>query len=244
MNWAPRESKRLRAERYSPAGTDGLYFGWTLEAAENEARYYGDGTIDPNKFMILVIECCFDNILYLTGGCMDAVWEILGLEIPTSLIDMYLTIMDPRTDNSATNAIGTWARKEGFSGIVYPTARYDQIVRLQKAKLQGLTIVPAMNFVEMGTHLCDNHAAMMHSAHAVLNAINDAGGLDRCMPVFADPNLVLFDHGQISGERWGVVYQTFPLDARKAVLAEDDPRRQAKSYTYWASDEKPRWAET
>src|SRR5947209_5793998 len=119
-NWLLSERKRNNNERYSPFGTEGFYFGLTLPAAEHEARHYGEGQIDPKKYMILVMECCFDNILYLSAGAIGVVWEVVGLDPPESLMDMYLKIMDPNTNNKVTNAIGLWARREGFDGLIYP----------------------------------------------------------------------------------------------------------------------------
>ena len=241
-NWLATERRRSRNDRYSPYGFDGLYFGLSLQAAENEARYYGSGTISSDNSMILVIECCFDNLLYLTCGVLAAVWQVVGLPTVESGMEMYLRILDPRTDNETTNRIGLWARAEGFSGLVFPSARYGQEEWLQRKKADGFTLVPAINFVDLGSHLCQGWPAPMIDVMTSVDAeINRRGGLDRCIPVFAEQNLVLFDSSQIAGDTWGVVYQTFPAEMRQTVLEQDDPKRFAKSYTYWTSDDQPPW---
>lgn len=238
-NWASSERKRLRADRYSPFGTEGFYFGLTLEAAEDEARFPG-GSIDPAEYLILVLYCCFDNVLDLTAGCLGAVWEVVGLGSSTSMIDMYLAIMDPETGNRVTNGIGVWARERGFDGLIYPSARYGQGAWFEAKAREGFTLLPAVNFVDMGSHMTPS-VAVMHSTTAVMNAIEQAGGIEHCIPVWAEPNLVLFDGHQVSGDRWGVVYRTFPLGAREEVISLDDAGRRVNSYAAWATDQRPDW---
>ncbi len=240
-NWVPSERKRQRAERYSPYGTEGFYFGWTLNGAEDEARFGSGGIIDPKEYMILVIEACLDNILYLTAGCLDAVWSVVGLDPPDSIMDMYEAIMDPRTDNETTNAIGRWAREQGFNGIIYPSARYGQEDWAKKRMKEGYSAIPAINFVEMGSHLCQNFVAFQHARHAADIAIQAAGGLEKCIPLWAESNLVLFDGKQVNGEERGVIYQTFPLNLRDAAMGQDVFGRQSRSFTYWASEIQPPW---
>src|SRR5919106_1062856 len=124
--WASGEHKRASAQRYSPVGTEGHYLGLTLAAAEDEVRFYEGGILDATKYLTLVVYASFDGLLDLTAGCIDAVWELIGLPASPSLLDMYLSIMDPRTDNEVANAIGLWARDRGFKGLVFPSARYGQ----------------------------------------------------------------------------------------------------------------------
>lgn len=239
-NWAPDQRRLERHDRYSPPGTVGYYFGLTLKAAEDEARFYGGGDIDPSERMILVIECCVDDILYLTTVAIRAVWEAVGLE-PVSSVEQYLRIMHNNTVNEYTDAIGVWARKAGFRGVIYPSARYGQEAWLKRRIAEGYHIVPSVNVVDMGSHLCKGNFPVENSLYAAADEIYRLGGLDRCVPIFAESNIVLFDERQITGERWGVVYQTFPLERREEVLAQDSYSRQAQSYVTWASDEQPPW---
>src|SRR5207248_2795908 len=175
------------------------------------------------------------------AGAIGVVWEVVGLDPPESLMDMYLKIMDPNTNNKVTNAIGLWARREGFDGLIYPSARYGEEKKLQQKKAEGYNLIPIINFVSVGSHLCDGFTPLLHITHAFNNEINQLGGLDNCIPVFAESNLVLFDGKQIVENRHGVVYQTFPLELRDEVLEQDDTSRQTMSYTYWSTPEKPKW---
>ena len=240
-NWEADNRRRARHDRYSPPGTFGYYFGLTLEAAEDEARHYGGGSIDPSDRMILVMECCFDDILYLTAGVIHAVWSSVGLPAATSHHDMYLKLMHNNTVNEFTDAIGLWVRNEGFRGLIYPSARYGQQPWLQRRIAEGYHVVPAINLVDLGSHICRGNFPITDATSAAANDIKEHGGLDKCVPILAEPNIVLFDDGQITGQKWGVVYQTFPLAMRQAVLDQDDHSRQARSYVWWSGEERPSW---
>jgi hypothetical protein len=242
LNWASSEWNLSHAYRYSPIGTEGFYLGLTLPAAEGEARFWGKGTIDPEKFMILVLYCCFDNVLYVTPRCLNAIWTILGFDRRTSVMDMLLNVMNTKTGNEITDAIGLWARERGLDGIVYPSARYGQEKWIERAleKDPGLSVIPAINIVDMGSHLC--RGGIREEAMGALTGwIEQSGGLDRCIPAWAELNLVMFSGSQVSGDRWGVIYRSFPLSAREEVLSLDDPARRFSSYMVWGTQEKPGW---
>jgi RES domain len=239
-NWVPSERKANRADRYSPPSTAGFYFGLTLKAAEDEARYYGKDTLNPEEQMILVMEACFDNILYLPAA-LHAVWEIADLPKNTSISEMFLQIMDPKTDNEVTNHIGRWARDVGVNGLLYPTARYGRDDWLKPHRRKGVLFYPAINFVNVGSHLCRNDVRQLPSVHAVNDLLRNAWEEGKeAVPVFAEMNIVLFEGTQLSGEVRGVIYQTFPLNMRDDVLAQDDAQRQSMSYTLFAA---PYWPE-
>jgi len=238
-NWVSNERKTNRVDRYSPQGTAGFYFGLTLKAAEDEARYYGEDALNPEKQMILVIEACFDNILYLPA-VLHAVWKIAELPEDTSLSEMFLQIMDPRTDNEITNRIGHWARDEGLSGLLYPTARHGRDEWLKPHRDKGVHFYPAINFVDVGSHLCRDDVRQVASIHAVNDLLRKAWDEGKeVVPIFAEMNIVLFGGAQLSGEVRGIIYQTFPLSMRDDLLAQDDVHRQSKSYTSFAASKWP-----
>jgi hypothetical protein len=233
----------LRGDRYSPYGVEGLYFGLCLEAAEDEARYYGQGKISEDESMILVIDCSFDNVLYLTCGVLPWIWQAVGLPEAKSSMDMYLRLLDPRTDNPVTNAIGTWARDAGFEGLIYPSARYGQDEYLAGLQKKGFHLVPGINFVDLGSHVCRAWPQpVYHVSFAVAEEIERLGGYEKCVPVLANQNIVLFDSGQIQGDNRAVFYQTFPVSDREAILRQEDQSRFARSYMYWLSDDNPPYA--
>jgi len=237
-NWTTSERKQLRIDRYSPFGTEGFYFSLTLPGAEDEARYYGAGKIDPNDQMILVMEACFDNVLDLCSGALPWIWQAAGLQPPQSLSEMYLKVMDPMTGNPDTNAIGRWARKRGLDGLIYPSARYDQADELQLAKANGITVVPVVNWVDTGSHI--PWSAALPLLHRHLSDYARVGDEKKWVTAFSEPNLVLFGPHQLSGEQRGIIYQTFPLGMRDQVLAQDDlARRRSSTYTIFAAETLP-----
>lgn len=244
LNWVERKEKQEASQRYSPPGTSGYYFGLTLDAAEDEILHYskleGKSEIDSEEYMILVIEACLDNILYLPTPAINAVWEAIGLEPPQSLIELYLSLIHSETNNSITNKIGVWARKQGYDGIIYPSARYGQEERIMKKVAQGYKLIPVVNFIDIGSHLEDGVTPHSQMAIALMKEISRLGQ-DNCVPIFAEPNLVLFSGVQVSGRYRGVMYQTFPMAQRNQALAQDDRMRQFKNYFYWTSKEKPKW---
>lgn len=231
-NWADSERKAQAQERFSPVGAVGHYFGLTLDAALDEACFYGDGSIDVRRRMILVLECSFDNLLYLTvQSALQAAWELVGLP-PVSLMEMYLRIMDPETGNREADAIGAWARSHGFDGVIFPSARYGQREDLERARAAGREPIPVMNTVFIGSHLCVQGLATWGFKNVLVAHLQQTGAGKRFHPVYAEPNLVLFDGSQIGGKNRAVFYQTFPLDMAKEV--EDlDPRLKSKSYTHF-----------
>jgi hypothetical protein len=236
FNWPSSSEWKLdRTDRYSPPGTIGYYVGLTLQAAEDEARHAGVGRLDPDRQMILVMECCFDNLLYLCSGILPELWAELELAPPHSIMDMYLQLMSPDAGNEVTDRIGRWARDQGIGGLIFPSARYDQQEEVQRSLREGRSVVPAVNFVELGSHLCPAIFALgaTQVAWAVGEELERLGGHRKSDPVFAEQNIVLFDGAQLRGEAWPVIYQTFPLDQREAVLAQDESSRQARSYMRW-----------
>jgi len=229
-NWWPSDRKKVANERFSPPGVESFYFGLTLEAAENEARFYGNEIIDPQSQMILVVLACFDTLLYLPI-CIQAVWDILGLPEPKHPMEMLLATMDPSTNNYSANEIGKWARASGFKGIIYPAARYGEVERFTELRAQGKTIIPEINYVHVGSHLCRNLLGFI--AHSPLvDWYQQEKGLENSVRIFTEPNLVVFDGRRLMGDPWGVVYETFPLNQREKALHWDDARRQVKPFVF------------
>ena len=217
-SWPSKDLKRSLAERYSPPGTIGYYFGLTIDAALDEVQYYNPGIdLTQNESKILLVHRThYHDLLYLTP-VLPAVWAQLGLpEMDTW--DKYLTIMDPRTGNDITNRIGLWAREEGFKGIIYPSARYGQRVDWMAANKRP--VFPALNFVEIGSHLCEEGVAM----HMTLNELaKTLTSLTEPPPiVFSEPNVVVFDEDAVAGRDRPVFYTTYKLDESERIRNLDD----------------------
>jgi hypothetical protein len=228
-NWQISERKKAAQERFSPAGVEGFYFGLTLEAAENEARHYGKGVIDETK-MILVLLACFDRLLYLPI-CIQAIWCVLGFPKPDHPMEMLLATMDRSTNNEVANEIGKWARESGFAGILYPSARYDDVARLERLRAEGKTIIPELNFVYIGSHLCRNLLGFI--AHSpIVDLYQHAKGVGETVRLRTEPDLVVFDGRRLMGDPCGVVYETFPLGDRLEAQHRDDPWRQVKPFVH------------
>jgi len=208
-SWPRRDVKAGIAERYSPPGTTGYYFGLTVDAALDEARYY-EPAIDPtrDRSKILVVHrTYYHDLLYLTP-VLRAVWTHLGLPAINTW-DMYLTIMDPRTANDVTDRIGLWAREEGFKGIVYPSARYGQ--RLDWTAETRRAAFPALNFVEIGSHLCEQGVAMHMTLNELAVTLASITIAEPPAIVYSEPNLVVFDEDVVAGRDRPVFYTTYEL---------------------------------
>jgi hypothetical protein len=79
-NWEDSERRKAQKHRFSPPGVQGFYFGLTLDAAIDEAMHYGYGKIDPTEKIILVLDCYFDNLLYLMHPLVIGdIWKKAGL---------------------------------------------------------------------------------------------------------------------------------------------------------------------
>lgn len=235
-NWESSARKRSRADRYSPFGTEAHYFGLTLAGAENEALYYSDGFLDPVQSLLFVLDLCLDGILDLLSSQLKHIWILAGLDPDLSIDQMYVRLMDPNTDNPATNAIGLWARRQpGVRGLIYPSARYGQLDWIAKGVAQGMKPVPLINRVSVGSHLDRTFtAACLDVAHSVLTAhdMRKQGEF----PVSAEANIALFDNTQLLGRETPVFYQTCHLDERGEVAAEDEPSRQRSFLIRFGSD--------
>jgi hypothetical protein len=229
-NWQDDDRKRKAAERFSPPGTVGHYFGLTPDAALDEALFYGNGVIDSKVLFFLMIRCYFENILYLTHiDVLAAVWELLNLE-KTSLGDMYFKIMNPHTDSQITNKIGIWARENGFAGLIFPSARYGQQLNVEELRKAGHQPFPALNTVSIGSHL-DKNVQLVETTLEDQLIYDEAAG-DSPVAIYAEPNLVLFSADQLLGRDRAIFYVGVPIEHRDYVTAAD-PRIQKKSFEHW-----------
>ena len=234
QSWPPREKKIDIRERYSPRGEVGYYFGLTVDAALDEARHSEpaiDPESDPSKILV-VFRSYYRDLLYLTPA-LPAVWALLGLpEMP--VWEMYLAVMDARTGNDVTDRIGCWAREEGFKGIVYPSARYGQ--RIPKDGAQAKRF-PALNLVELGSHLCEQGIAAQMTINALITGLEGVTASSVPMIVFSEPNMVIFDEDIVSGRDRPVFYSTYnPEDAR--LVKSSDEREGLKRQISWFCDER------
>lgn len=234
-SWPPKHLKVDRAERYSPPGTTGYYFGLTVDAALDEARYY-----DPvigltwNQSKILVVHrTYYHDLLYLTP-VLGALWTHLGFPV-MNIWDMYLRIMDPHTANDITDRIGLWAREQGFKGILYPSARYGQ--RLDRTEDARRVSFPALNFVEIGSHLCEQGIAMHMTLNDLALRLTSIAPTEFPSIVYSEPNLVVFDEDAVAGRDRPVFYTTYELHETELVKGRDE-RRGLKSQIELSCDEK------
>lgn len=219
-SWPSKDVKVGLAERYSPPGTIGYYFGLTVDAALDEARYY-DPEINLTQNMsqiLLVHRTYYHDLLYLTP-VLPAVWTHLGLPAMHTW-DMYITIMDPLTANDVTDLIGLWAREEGFKGIIYPSARYDQ--RLDWDEETRRVAFPALNFVEIGSHLCEQGVAMQMTLNELASTLSRITIAEPPPIVYSEPNLVVFDEDAVAGRDRPVFYTTYELHESEQVKILDE----------------------
>ena len=234
-SWPSKDVKVGITERYSPRGTVGYYFGLTVDAALDEARYY-DPTIDliQNESKILLVHRTYYHDLLYLAPVLSAVWTHLGLpEMHTW--EMYLTIMDPRTANDITDRIGLWAREQGFKGIIYPSARYGQRVDWEDDTRPAA--FPALNFVEIGSHLCEQGVAMHMTLNELARTLTRITINEPPPIVFSEPNLVVFDEDAVAGRDRPVFYQTYEL-RESEFLKSLDERKGLKTQMKLAYDEK------
>jgi hypothetical protein len=234
-SWPSKDLKLRIAGRYSPPGTVGYYLGLTVDAALDEAQYY-DPTVNltENKSKILLVHrTYYHDLLYLTP-VLPAVWTHLGLpEMHTW--DMYLTIMHPCTSNDVTNLIGRWAREEGFKGILYPSARYGQ--RIDWDDETKRVAFPALNFIEIGSHLCEQGVAMQMTLNELAHTLTRIT-IDEPPPiVYSEPNLVVFDEDTVAGLDRPVFYTTYELHESK-LLKSLDERKGLKAQMKLSYDEE------
>jgi hypothetical protein len=233
-NWDDTPRRRLAEHRFSPGGVSGYYFGLTLDAALDEALHYGNGSIAADVSLILVMDCYFDNLLYLMHPLVIGdIWKKAGLG-DTDYFSMYLTLMDPGTNNHACNRLGLWARERGFDGVIYPSARYGQQGARAAAERDGYQVVPAVNFVPLGTKLCGHEVEPAGWFNQML--AHQRLSPDDTVPVFAEPNLVLFSNAQLTAKDRCTFYWTFPVDAAPDV-ARADRRLASKTYTHFMKDD-------
>jgi hypothetical protein len=235
--WAPREIKSRAPERFSPAGTIGYYFGLTVDAALDEAAYYGarSGDADISKDsskLLLVHRTYYHDLLYL-APVLDAVWAHLSLP-SMNVWDMYVAIMDPRTTNTFTDTIGRWAREAGFAGIVYPSARFGQRLDPAAGSMPSARF-PVLNFVEIGSHLCEQGIGISSTLSVLASELATLNSDQPPPLVYSEPNLVIFDEAAVAGRDRPVFYQTYEM--REAdVLRELDERQTLKSQILYRYD--------
>lgn len=230
LNWDESARRLQQFHRFSPPGTMGFYFGITLEAALDEAMYYSKGPLSDDQ-IILVMDCYFDNILYLMHPLVIRdIWKKVGLP-DTTVFQMYLALMNPDTSNDMCLRIGIWARQRGYDGLIYPSARYGQRTAWHQALKERLEIVPAVNFVPLGTKICGYSVEpAMWFYQQLYHHMQGSRRRAEFVPIFAEPNLVLFNNKQITGFDRATFYWTFPLDKAEQVAASDQ-RSGSKSYT-------------
>jgi hypothetical protein len=234
-SWPSKDLKVGIAERYSPPGTVGYYFGLTVDAALDEARYY-DPSLNPTENeskIILLHRTYYHDLLYLTP-VLPAVWSHLDLPAMHTW-DMYLTIMDPRTTNDVTDRIGVWARKEGFKGIIYPSARYGQ--RFDWTEDTRRRTFPALTFVEVGSHLCEQGIAMQITLNQLAYTLARLTITDLPQIIYSEPNLVLFDEDAVAGRDRPVFYTTYKLH-ESTLVTNLDERKGLKNQIQISCDEK------
>ncbi|MCB0707590.1 MAG: RES family NAD+ phosphorylase [Saprospiraceae bacterium] len=234
--WEKRQAKIDASERFSPPGTIGYYFGLTVDAALDESLYYAGGRDNlekDNSKLILAHRTFFEDILYL-APVLPAVWHHLKLpDIP--VWEMFISIMNPNTSNEITDAIGIWAREFGFKGIIFPSARYGQQLE-DFISSPGLDRFPILNFVEIGSHLCEQGVAIQFTLAAL------AGGLKGRKPekppaiVYSEPNLVIFDELAVAGKDRPVFYGIYNLNEAELVK-ERDGREGLKHQILYAYDQ-------
>lgn len=216
----PERTIKLNAhERFSPPGTVGYYFGLTVDAALDEGSFYTGSDVERHtdpSWMLLVHRTYYENLLYL-APVLPQLWEYLALP-PTRLWEMYLAIMNPKTSNEITDPIGRWARDFGFSGIVYPSARYGQ--RLDDSPSGSR--FPILNFVDIGSHLCESGLALQWTLNALFWGVSEAS---RELPalVYSEPNLVIFNNEAVTGCDRPVFYAAHPLIESGLVKANEEP---------------------
>lgn len=221
-SWPKNQIKERIDERYSPAGTIGFYFGLTLDAALDEAKYYDPllNIAENQSHFLMVHRTYYYDLLYLTP-VLGTVWSYLDLPAMDNTWDMYRSIMDPTTNNEITNQIGLWAREEGFRGIVYPSARYGQ--RNISGSQNKQLVFPALNFVEIGSHLCEQGVAMHMTLNELANTLTDMSATDSPPSiVYSEPNLVIFDEDAVAGRDRPVFYSTYGLNESEFVRNCDE----------------------
>ena len=218
--WSPHPARASAPCRYSPSGYEGYYLGLTVDAALDEASYYHGCDVEQQGLagsVLLVLRTFFTDLLYL-APVIDAVWEILEFA-PMPCWEMYARIMDHSSDNEYTNMIGTWAREQGFKGLVFPSARFSQRELLEVSNCDHF---PLLNFTEMGTHLCESGLAVMQTIQRVSTGINPERPLRSPIPICSEPNVVIFDHEVLDGSRTPVFYRTYEIQESASVRMLDD----------------------
>jgi hypothetical protein len=234
--WNPHDRKLNSFQRFSPPGTIGYYFGLTVDAALAEASYYEGADVelspDPTK-ILLVHRTYYTDLLYL-APVLGMVWEYLNLpEMP--LWEMFLTVMDPQTDNAVTNAIGLMARERNFKGVIFPSARYGYKPE-DSVTAGAVDRLPILNFVEIGSHLCEQGIAIQMTLNHLIGGLTRTAQLEPPTVVYSEPNLVLFDEASVAGNDRPVFYATYNLaDARR--VSELDERAGLKHQIQFAYDE-------
>jgi RES domain len=234
--WEAHEGKIQSHQRFSPPGAIGYFFGLTVDAAIDEASHYARRNLednpDPAK-LLLVHRTYYTDLLYL-APVLPAVWEYLDLpEMP--LWEMYIAVMNRETANEIADSIGAWARNADFKGIVYPSARYGQNVAVPEGADAGDRF-PLLNFVELGSHLCEQGVAALWTLNALIGGVARKPPLRPPPIVYSEPNLVVFDEAMVAGLDRPVFYATYELrDA--GVVRDSDERAGLKHEIEYAYDE-------
>jgi hypothetical protein len=234
-NWEPRKEKIKAAERFSPPGTIGYYFGLTLDAALDEAHHYAGANTNfeqDNSKLILLHRTYYQDLLYL-APVLPAIWEYLGLPTMPPW-EMYIAVMTPHTANKITDSIGMWAREHGFKGIIFPSARYGQ--QLDQKEISDDRF-PILNFVEIGSHLCEQGIAIQMTLHALFQGVAANPRFPLPALVYSEPNLVIFDGKAVAGLDRPVFYATYNMQEVDIVKANDE-RAGLKHEIEYGHDEK------
>ena|GEM_PF-4182240 len=210
--WEEGHWKHDRKERFCPIGKLGFFFGLTSDAALDEMRFYTSNSfIDSEKYCVLIMEMCLNDILYLLEPTvLEMIWRDIGIAPCNSFSEMYLKLMDLSTNNETCNSIGAWARDNGYAGIVFPSARYAQKDDYKQAKRDNLTIIPEIDIVDLGTFFCKLSFAM---GGVCLN-MEYEGNTKKPWILYTQPNLVLFDNKQLVElkDHYPIYYSVLDID--------------------------------
>jgi hypothetical protein len=101
-----------KSQRYSKPGEDGLFFSSSKEGNIQELKHW-DVPVEGNTTTFIYKNIESEALLDLTN---TNVREKLGIELNQIIGDSY----------EFTDVIGTWARKNNYEGIIYPSARGTQ----------------------------------------------------------------------------------------------------------------------
>ena len=109
--------------RYTKPGTNGLYFGKTQEVVDCEIRSYKTDPHGKDRTTHIYNDVKVDNLLDLTN---PKTRKQMGVELDDLLSDDYKTNIGGAT----THKMGEFAKNNGYTGLIVPSARLDGGVNL------------------------------------------------------------------------------------------------------------------